>query len=220
MNAPLISRAAGDTKQPSPERRPDQDRLDPAGVLTPEVIDEHVGDEIHARPVLLEEIGDDRDLQRGHEPATRPSKNSTCRRATTDHANSVRARSQATIRKVAPLDGIGQHASQCRGPRLDIASGSRMPASPSTCGISPLSTGEHRNAAGHGLDQHPAKLLTPSRRRLARRAEHIHRVQVVRHLVVRDIGGDADAARVGHATTNEGLTDPDRRRRTAPATVR
>ena len=34
------------------------------------------------------------------------------------------------------------------------------------------------------LDQHPAELLAPARGRLARRAQHVHRVQIRRHVVM------------------------------------
>ena len=110
----------GDTNQSTAKRRPDQDRLDPNGVLPPQVLHEHVGDEVHARPLLLEEIGDDGDLQRHHEPATSSSKNSTCRRATTDQANSVRARRSPRSARSRLSSGSRQHASQRCRPRLDI----------------------------------------------------------------------------------------------------
>ncbi len=56
--------------------------------------------------------------------------------------------------------------------------------------------GEDRHAARERLDQHPSELLAPLRCRLTRRAQHIHRVEVRRHLVVRDGRMDADAVAV------------------------
>ena len=52
--------------EPAAERRADPDRLDLAGVPAREVVQDHLGDEVHARPPLLGVVGDDRDAEGFH----------------------------------------------------------------------------------------------------------------------------------------------------------
>ena len=68
-------------RDPPRHFRPDERRLDRAGMFATEMIDQHVGHEIHARPALFGIVGENRDAQRARSRVHhRASKNSRCRR--------------------------------------------------------------------------------------------------------------------------------------------
>ncbi len=155
-------------------------------MLALQPIEQHVGDQIHARPALFEVVRDDRDAQPAHNNS---SKKSRCARATTGQANLVRARDAARRQVAAQLHPPA--AARCLRPRATSGSSTRSPASPMTCGISPLglaSTGtphaiasisirpncsRHRGSSGSARTADPSRSDTPARRRV-RRGQNPH----------------------------------------------
>ena len=63
---PRVRPAPGNRAGPPPHRRADEGRRDRRGMLALQPVEEHVGDEVHARPPLFEVVSDDRDAQGFH----------------------------------------------------------------------------------------------------------------------------------------------------------
>ena len=174
------------------------DRL---AMLVTEMLEQHLRHEIHARPAFLEIVGNDRDPQT-HVTPPAPGREQRLEElqmlARDDRPRELRLHARpAAPREIASSGFRHEEDDRWRASTpAASASGTSSPASPTTCGISPLSL------ATTGTPQAIASInMRPncSRHRiggLARRAQHRHRVQPLRNVAVRHAGDDPHAVRV------------------------
>ena len=125
------------------------------------------------------------------------SKNARCARATTGQAYFSCARARPRAERSRRSAASASSRSRAADHTADVGLVDDEARVADDVRDLAAAAGEDRHAARHGLDQHPAELLAPPRRRLARRAQQIHRVQMLGHLVVRHASQDAHASGMG-----------------------
>ena len=150
--------------------------------MPPNLVRELIRHPIHARPLLFRKVGTQRDAERVHaSPRRRPRRNRDAgARPPATRKISLGAKPPSPRELAAPQPIGGQLLDRllpARSRRLRIRPCRHRRRHTEF----PRSERDHRDTRRECLDQHPAELLTPLPGRLARRAQHIHRVQIRRH---------------------------------------
>ena len=111
-------------------------------------------------------------------------KNSRWRRATTGHEYSECARSRPRAANSARRAGLSSRSASARRHPSLVALADDHAGVGDDVGNFAAVAGEHRHAAGEGLDQHASELLAPSRRGLTGREQKVHRIEMFGHAVM------------------------------------